>query len=351
MGLNFKRPFLATYIKLCMLITYFAPCFYKYRTAVLFKCNFNYKESSAAEEESSVDESLAIKIREVRHMPLVLAEEAKQARIPYSFNIIITLQWISCTLSYQLSLFFGSVSSVYLIFASSPLFMVILSPLFMPSSAGRITLTKLLLFFCNLIGIGLASHYLIPLQGTCFALSSAILYALYFVCMSYHQHAGYDLDVNFIFDDRSRKVAGSIGLLTMIFYTPFLLILHYSSVESLFPLPNQLQSILLLLNGFLEVLFINILWLYGTALRSTMADIIAVFICVPISLLSDTLLQNQPLTLAQFITALPVLFSLIGAAFQNVKDEFESNDLMHNELILEEAQNLIEDSSDDNGHL
>uniref|UniRef100_A0A158PND5 Nuclear hormone receptor family member nhr-85 (inferred by orthology to a C. elegans protein) n=1 Tax=Anisakis simplex TaxID=6269 RepID=A0A158PND5_ANISI len=303
-------------------------------------------------------------VREVRHMPISLADEALRARLPYAasdclckcssipsqfkYNIVLSAMWIICTLSYQASLLFLSVSSVNLVSASSSLLVLLFSSICAFSATDRFTVAKFLLVLCNLIGVGLVSEYSVSLYGTSLAFFSASCYALYLVYFSYCQSVGFTIEMNFMF--------GMVGVLTITVYSPLLLWLDYASIEKLFPLPDGKQLSMLMLNGIVGTVFSDYLWLQATGLTSSLAASISLSMSIPLSLLADTVFHAQPPSVIQLIAAVPITISFIGAAFlRSTSDMKVDVDVVSSSspLDCEQGLSLIDDDSldDDQGFL
>ncbi|KHJ98368.1 hypothetical protein OESDEN_01654 [Oesophagostomum dentatum] len=154
--------------------------------------------------------------REVRRMPVDEAEEARQARLPYSPPIIdcsVSLRlpehikhtifffapmWLVCTFTYQTALLFTSVSSLNLISSSSSLFVLVFSICF-PSASSKFTLVKALLVAVNLSGVLVVSQFSTSLKGALFAQMSAISYALYITLYTRYQERNGDISINLMF--------------------------------------------------------------------------------------------------------------------------------------------------------
>uniref|UniRef100_A0A9J2PC44 Nuclear receptor domain-containing protein n=3 Tax=Ascaris TaxID=6251 RepID=A0A9J2PC44_ASCLU len=372
--LNFKRPFLMAYVKLSMLTVYMARYFLDKRYGPDAYEQSGYQKLATSNDEDLNETELLTpseyervvgseesdvegtskprrvrfsKMCEVRRMPAGLAYEAFQARLPYSalslacsrplsrkfqYSCILPPLWIACTLSYQASLLFLSVSSVNLISASSSLMVLSFSAICLSSSSDRFTLTKLLLVLCNLIGVGLVSEYSLSLYGTSLALFSALCYALYLVYFSYCQNTGCDVDMNFMF--------GMVGVLTVTVYSPVLLLMHYTSIETLFPLPDRMQFLMLILNGIVGTVFSDFLWLQATKLTSPLAASISLSMCIPLSLLADTLFRSQPPSTIQLIAAVPVTLSFLGAALQH-STPVACVDLVLSDPVEDQSQMLV----------
>lgn len=104
-------------------------------------------------------------------------------------------------------------------------------------------------------------------------------------------------------------------MLTLLFYTPFLFILDWLSIESLYPLPNQTQLIMLFMNGAVGAVLSDILWLYATLLTSPLAGSVSLSICIPLSFIADSLLRSQSTTFIQLLASVPIIGSFLGATF------------------------------------
>ncbi|VDK58286.1 unnamed protein product [Gongylonema pulchrum] len=131
--------------------------------------------------------------------------------------------------------------------------------------------------------------------------------------------------------------------------------LHCFAVERLFPLPNQQQFWMLLLNGLVGTVFSDVLWLYASMLTSPVAGAVSLSLSIPFSLAADSVVRAQPPTRMQIIAAMPIIVSFIGAAFLNPETVFDSGDncSVASGVGLEEAQSLISGNSgedEDNCH-
>uniref|UniRef100_A0A0N5AFU2 Nuclear receptor domain-containing protein n=1 Tax=Syphacia muris TaxID=451379 RepID=A0A0N5AFU2_9BILA len=401
--LKFERPFFSTYVKLSMLTAYFIPYFFNCQLLRSKKVGIHRHEQLLLSDESDFSETLdsdsgdrcvsesltpsefervAISegsdvdytpkvprhvhfseacftfVCEIRHMPISVADDAFKARLPYSaarfwcsFSIsshlkktcFLSLLWIVCTLTYQASLLFISVSSLNLLSSSSSLFVLILSAVFPQSSADYITWLKLALVVCNFLGVALVSEYAISSYGTFLALLSAFCYAIYLVLFTYMQRSGARLDVNLIM--------GMVGALSLILYTPLLFILQYFSVEPLQPLPNTEQFMMLILNGVVGTLFTDFLWLQATMLTSSLAASLSLSMCIPMSFVADYLFRSQTPSLVKLFAAIPITVSFMGATLLR---SYSNNDTKRvtksrNTNISEEEEgiSLIIEESDD----
>ncbi|VDN53282.1 unnamed protein product [Dracunculus medinensis] len=202
-------------------------------------------EQISVSEESDVEKSFRLprrvhfsQLREIRHMPLSIADEAKQARLPYS-------------------------GAQYLCE-------------YLPRSFKYIFLLSIMWIISSVF---LVTEYSISTYGALLALLSSFLYALYLVMFSYFQYQGLDIDINFLL--------GFVGVITLFLYAPVMLSLDYFKIEPLFPLPNFYQFSIIILNG-VNNLFSDFLWLKGTIWTSSLASSISLSMCIPLSFIADT---------------------------------------------------------------
>ncbi|VDM47728.1 unnamed protein product [Toxocara canis] len=136
-----------------------------------------------------------------------------------------------------------------------------------------------------------------------------------------------------------------VGVLTVIIYSPLLLWLHYVGIEALFPLPSGRQFLMLMLNGVIGTVFSDYLWLQATSLTSSLAASISLSVCIPLSLLADTVFRAQPPSPVQLLAAIPITASFLGAAFLRSTSDAKLEVEVPN---YEEGLSLIEgDSLDD----
>ncbi|KAJ1347325.1 hypothetical protein KIN20_002360 [Parelaphostrongylus tenuis] len=150
-------------------------------------------------------------------MPETEASEARLARQPYSpplFECPFPLHlpnharhtvfffapmWLLCSFTYQAALMFTSVSSLNLISASSPLFVLVFS-ICLPSSESKFTLSKAFFVALNFGGVLIVSEFSASLQGLLLAQVSAVSYALYITLYTRYQERNGDISINLMFD-------------------------------------------------------------------------------------------------------------------------------------------------------
>ncbi|VDO74748.1 unnamed protein product [Haemonchus placei] len=227
---DFKRPFFTAYVKTCMLTVYMVRYLvfekpeqhvYKVLENELSDCEsidmgahsltMEGFETMTSDSENDIDRTEVVsrsvrfaEHREIRRMPAIEADEARQARQPYTppifdcnfsinlpRNIKYTIfffapMWLICTFTYQTALVFTSVSALNLISSSSSLFVLVFSGF---------------LVALNLGGVYLVSQFSSSLRGTIFAQVAAISYALYITLYTRYQEKHGEISINLMFGE------------------------------------------------------------------------------------------------------------------------------------------------------
>lgn len=177
--------------------------------------------------------------REVRSIPKSIQKDAKKARLSYKppilewncdcfykYNLLIFtysvylaplvcliflylmhiynfFKWFLTSFSYKLALIYNSVFTLNLISASSPLFVLILSSIFINRNSDQFTCGKLFLVLLNISGVAIVSKFSTSLIGACIALFSAVINAIYLVFFSYISNKHGRVNMNFLFGNFS----------------------------------------------------------------------------------------------------------------------------------------------------
>ncbi|KAF8367271.1 hypothetical protein PRIPAC_85100 [Pristionchus pacificus] len=275
---NFNRPFFVLSVKSSFLSIYFIRYLYKPKK-IQYTSMDEIDEMSIEGFEFLTDEeneNNGKKVRfsstkEIRRLPLRIGREAELARRSYNSSVDCTIPtissptliiicvllptWLICSLSYQASLLFTTLSSLNLISATSSIFVLILS-MFIPSSRSKVTPLKGFIVLINLFGVSLISQSdSLSSSSIILALFSAFAYAVYLISLSKFVSVYGDIDINFLF--------GSIGIVSIIISVFLLPVLHLTSLERLQPLPHSSIWIRLILSTILGTLIADRLWMEG----------------------------------------------------------------------------------------
>uniref|UniRef100_A0A0N5BHT4 EamA domain-containing protein n=1 Tax=Strongyloides papillosus TaxID=174720 RepID=A0A0N5BHT4_STREA len=267
-------------------------------------------------------------VREIRRMPDSSAEQAREARRSYhppTFNCTISPMlkysfyfcplWFFSSTTYQASLMFSSVAAVNLISASSSLFVLVFTAICPRRLHDTFTLTKLFLVLLNMIGVGLISQYSESLVGSLLALTSAVSYAVYLTGFSMFTHKYGSIDINILF--------GFIGLFSLFFCTPLIILIHFYGIESQLPLPTLYEFGIVLLNGFVGSVLADWLWLYSTMLTTSLISSISMSLSIPMAMVADIICRGKIPSFMELIASIPILISFIGSAL--ISEESSSN--------------------------
>ncbi|WKX91959.1 hypothetical protein Q1695_010193 [Nippostrongylus brasiliensis] len=323
---DFKRPFFTAYVKTCMLTVYMVRflVFEKPQQSMEgFETMTSDSENDADRVESSTRSVRFAEHREIRRMPADEADDARQARLPYSppifdcnisFNIpshikytvfFFAPMWLVCSFSYQTALMFTSVSALNLISSSASLFVLVFSICF-PSSESSFTLVKAFLVAVNLGGVFVVSQFTTSLRGALFAQLSAVAYALYITLYTRYQERNGEISINLMF--------GTIGVLAVFIGTPLLYVFDILNVEELHPLPNTEQIGSIVLSAVFGTLLGDYLWLTAAGLTDALSASLAMTLAIPFSFMADAVIRGQPPSGVQLLAAIPITASFIGAA-------------------------------------
>ncbi|CAJ0572403.1 unnamed protein product, partial [Mesorhabditis spiculigera] len=326
---HFRRPFFVSWLKNCMLSVYILryllkkpgePPTEKSYKILLEDLDLGeslsvegFETMTSSDNESTLEETRQRTIRfaeqrEVRRMPDREADAARHARRPYdptecTISCSWTIQrhirwtllffapmWLVCSFTFQTALAFTSVADLNLISSSSSLFVLVFA-VCIPVEGQRFTLTKAILVALNLCGV---------------ALISAVCYALYLTAYARYQSLYGTLDIDLMF--------GSIGLLAVLVGTPMLFVVDAAKLESLYPLPNQLQAGSTLLAGAFGTMLADYLWLLGAGMTDSLSASLSMTLSIPFSFLADAGLRGRIPTAIELIAACPITISFIGAA-------------------------------------
>ncbi|GMR53661.1 hypothetical protein PMAYCL1PPCAC_23856, partial [Pristionchus mayeri] len=327
---HFHRPFFLLSFKSSLLSIYFLRYLYKPMKIKLREVEEEIDELSVEgfelmSEEENESEKKKVRFsetKEIRRMPQRIAFEAKVARMAYSASFyhsfpslssatLITLfvllpTWILSSFTYQVSLLFTSLSSLNLLSASSPVFVLILS-ICLPSSNSLPSPLKCLVVLINLFGVALLSQTdSISSPSIELALFSAFCYAFYLVSLSNFVSTYGQIDTNFLF--------GSIGIVSTLISLFLLPFLDWIRIEELLPFPPFKIWMALLASTFLGTLVADRLWMEATLLTSSLVASLSTSLSIPLSFLMDSLLRQEYPSSIQLIASIPITLSIIGAS-------------------------------------
>uniref|UniRef100_A0A914GZP2 EamA domain-containing protein n=1 Tax=Globodera rostochiensis TaxID=31243 RepID=A0A914GZP2_GLORO len=268
-------------------------------------------------------------IRQIRALPEKVEADAHLARLPYrqivdrfqhcptcpalsrdstlfSYAVVFAPLWMISSVAAQTSLAFTSVTTANLFSASCPLFVLILGAYFGRNSADAFTSTKLALVLLNLSGVCVVSRASGSLLGSAIATFSAVSNAVYLFTLSRFSAKSKRIDAVLLL--------GTVGIFSLIVCTPLMVTLHNLGIERQLPLPTARQMTVLVVNAFIGTLFADSVWLYATLLTGGLTSALSGSLSIPLSMLADSYMRNQPPSALQMLSSIPIMISFVGAS-------------------------------------
>nr|XP_046908745.1 protein DDB_G0276689-like [Dermatophagoides farinae] len=253
--------------------------------------------------------------------------------------------WFAAHLSFHMGLQYSEAGLVNVLSSTTPLFTLLLGILFPSGSVtDSLSLTKLLCVLLSISSVAMISNIepinphqssnqpfqannlatinnnhnnnsgklnmannetILPL-GSIWSLCGAFFYSVYIVLMRYN--LVHDSMLNF------PMFFGFIGLFSMIFMSPFLMLLNFTHIET-FQWPSQDQWILILVNGLCGTVISELLWLLGSFMTSSLVGTISVSFTIPMAVFFDIFYKNIEYPRVFFLGTIPMFFSFIIVIF------------------------------------
>ncbi|KAH7719714.1 Drug/metabolite transporter [Aphelenchoides avenae] len=215
--------------------------------------------------------------------------------------------WMMGSLLGQAALVFTSVSTSYLINASSPLFVLIFGTFLSRNIHDQFSFTKLLLVLINFGGVAVVSKFSASILGSALNILATMVNALYLTAVSAYtaKHGKIDMDL----------MIGVSGLFTLFASIPSLYFAHVTGVEPQLPPPTSWELFLVCTNCFIGSVLMDYLWLYATVLTNSFISSLSITLSIPLSMLADAFFRKQPPHTANMIASVPIMMSFIGASF------------------------------------
>ncbi|KAE9550331.1 hypothetical protein FO519_006463 [Halicephalobus sp. NKZ332] len=177
--------------------------------------------------------------------------------------------------------------------------------------------------------------------GLLFSLISAVSYAAFLQTFSVMTGMKGKIDRSLMF--------GTIGMFSVMACTPLILVAHVTKLERQIPWPTLEEFLLILVNGLVGSIFADYLWIWATELTSSLISSLSLTLSIPLSFFADSLLRDQPPTLAQVIASIPIMMSFVGASLIQNKKKMKtkiSNVKKNFKEERSELANLITDDTE-----
>ncbi|XP_053373579.1 solute carrier family 35 member F5-like isoform X1 [Mercenaria mercenaria] len=248
----------------------------------------------------------AVRAEELRLRALSKLTIKQVAKMAFMFSIL----WFFANYSYQIALHDTEVGVVNVLSSTSSLFTLICAAIYPGSSADRFSLSKLVAVLVSISGVVMVSVSDLTFEdhipaGALWALSSAILYAVYLVGLRRKVDHEDKLDIPLFF--------GFVGLFTSILLWPGFLILHYSKIET-FQWPNGEQVLFIVINGLVGTVLSEFLWLWGCFLTSSLIATSALSLVTPLSMIADVVIKGVSYTWLFYLGSVPVFVAFMAVS-------------------------------------
>lgn len=108
---------------------------------------------------------------------------------------------------------------------------------------------------------------------------------------------------------------GFVGLFSAAIFWPAIYVLHASSIEPFYPLPNRTQMMFVVVNGLIGTVLSEYLWLWGCFLTgSSLMATLSLSMTVPLTVMADAVLWKQSYPWQFFVGVVPILAAFFGSA-------------------------------------
>lgn len=248
----------------------------------------------------------AIRAEELRLRALSKLTIKQVAKIAFVFCVL----WFFANYSYQIALDCTEAGIVNVLSSTSSLFTLICAAIYPGSSADRFTLSKLVTVLVSISGVVMVTYSDLQFEGkvpagALWALSGAILYAVYLVALRRRVDHEDKLDIPLFF--------GFVGLFSALFLWPGFFILNLSDHET-FQWPNSRQWMFIAINGIVGTVLSEFLWLWGCFLTSSLIATTSLSLVTPLTMLADIIIRGDHYTWLFYVGSLPIFLAFFGVS-------------------------------------
>jgi len=232
-------------------------------------------------------------------------------RLSFFFSLLFFLG----NISYQEALNASPVAVVNIFTTTSSLFTLVLSALFPAARNDHFSFSKLVAVLLSISGLVLVvvgsggtdfSTYFTSTalsRGVVWSLLGAFCYSLYLVLFKKCVGSESNIDIPMFF--------GFVGLFTMCFLWPGLVLFHYTGIEK-FELPNKIEVMYLVVNGFIGTVLSELLWLWGSMLTSSLYATVSLSLTIPLSIFVDIIFRGLTYSWMFYVGVVPVFISVVA---------------------------------------
>lgn len=336
---SYRKPFLITYINTSSLVFYLIPTFKKIiNNFKVYGC-FDSRHKLGLEGEYE-DQELSNEICDESENTLLLSKRRINIKLTFKDSIKLSGQfcflWFLANLVTNASLSYTSVGSQTILSCTSSLFTLLIGSWF---GVERINKLKILGSGISFIGIMLvmksdmSSMILLKLKsyqvnkgifiifsGNILALSGAFLYGVYSTLLKWKVKNESYINMKIFF--------GFVGLFTLIFQWPIIILLHFIGWEK-FSLPREPKIIFIIIINCIITFISDFCWAKAMLLTSPLTVTLGLTTTIPLTIFGDFLFRNGTLTILYLIGALLICISFF------IINKDEEKEFLENTIIEE----------------
>lgn len=333
---SYKKPFFITYINTASFVFYLIPTGRKMVKNYIQTGHFHAHDELVLEEEgaaqdvveSEQDPDTSITV----HSPLIpkdsnVDHDGSRLSLPETMKLSaeFCVLWFTANFVTNASLAYTSVASQTILSSTSSFFTLFVGALCHTETLNRVNIVGSIVSFLGILLVtrsdALQSHIHIKpfpgsstfddnddtsadamktLLGNVLALLGAFFYGIYSTLLKHRIKDESRVNMKIFF--------GFVGLFTLIFVWPTLLLLHYTGWES-FELPSTPRIITVVTVNCLITFISDFCWANAMLLTSPLTVTVGLSITIPFAMFGDFMLKNKPMTLLYFLGAMLILGS------------------------------------------
>lgn len=212
-------------------------------------------------------------------------------------SLQFTLLWFTANLVTNASLSYTSVTSQTILSTTSSFFTLIIGYLFSVEKINQNKIAGILLSFAGVVIVTEVDYSapdapdisrILTLGGNLLALLGALIYGIYTILLKIKVTVK---DINKERELNTHLFFGFVGLFSIVFLWPVIIILHLSDVER-FALPKERETIVLLSVNALITLISDYCWCKAVLLTSPLTVTVGLSLTIPIAMVGDWILEG-----------------------------------------------------------
>ncbi|CCE82333.1 Piso0_002054 [Millerozyma farinosa CBS 7064] len=305
---TYRKPFFMTYLNTGCFIVYLIPFFNSRGLTVerfLQDVRLDYNKSKMrsrrglrrqdSESYGSNENLAALEAEEGQLEAELNAEVGSYETVKLSLQF--TLLWFTANLVTNASLSYTSVTSQTILSTTSSFFTLIIGYIFSVEKINQNKIAGILLSFAGVVIVTEVDYstpdnpdisQILALGGNLLALSGAAIYGIYTILLKIKvtvKNFNKEKELN------THLFFGFVGLFSMVFLWPVIIILHLFEVER-FALPKEGETIVLLSVNALITLISDYCWCKAVLLTSPLTVTVGLSLTIPIAMVGDWILEG-----------------------------------------------------------